>query len=452
MKVYIEGYGCAMNINDTEKIRGSVHNQKIKKTNKIGKTEKIEEIESIEETEKIKKIENIEETEKIEEADVIIINTCAVKDTTEKRMLSRIKRIKQQKKENAKIVITGCLPKISPKEIQKIGKEIKFVGPSLKEVMQEIGIESEEYSPKIEEIRNDELIGTIVIQKGCLSNCTFCATKIARKELQSYEEKEIIEQFEKLIKENAKEIWITGQDTGCYGFDKKTNIVELIKKINQIEKKYPEKKYRIRIGMMNPLHLKKYIDEYLELFQNEKLYQFFHIPIQSGSNRILKEMKRGYEKEEAEKIIKKIQTKYPDATIATDIIVGFPSETEIEFNETLEFLKKNQIGTVNISRYGKRKGTKAAIMENQIYEWEKKRRSRIATEEIRKIAKKANEKYINEKQKVLIIEKGRNNKLIGKNQNYKSITIDENQTKLGEEIEVKIINTEAYYLEGIKIR
>ncbi len=344
-KFFVEGYGCSMNIAETEQI--------------IGFLEK----------------ENFKLVKESEKADFILINTCAVKDQTENRMINRIKKLFTiAKKKKSKLIVFGCLPKVNSERVKQISEEIIQMGPNLEELTHFLKKETQEFSPKIKEIRYNKYITIIPIAKGCLGNCTFCCTKFARGVLESYPKKEIVKKFKSSLKE-TKEIWLTAQDTGCYGIDTGTSLPALVKELLK-----EKENFRIRIGMMDPKHLLKFYKEYISLFKDERLYRFFHIPVQSGSNKILKLMNRTYKADDYEKLIKKIKKDLPDATISTDIIVGFPAETETDFKKTISLIKKTKPSVVNISRYGARKGTKAAEMTSQLHGRIKKARSRILTE------------------------------------------------------------------------
>ena len=186
------------------------------------------------------------------------------------------------------------------------------------------------------------------VSVGCLGNCTYCATKIARPNFFSYSIKEIDFAFKSALKSGSKEIWLTSQDLGCYGFDIKTDIVELLKVLLK-----NKGEYRIRLGMMNPNFLKKISGKLIPLFSDDRLYKFLHVPVKSGSNRVLKLMNRGYKNKDFVDLVNLFRKKVKGITFSTDIIVGFPTETEKDFEKTLLLLKTTP-EVVNISRFAKR--------------------------------------------------------------------------------------------------
>lgn len=415
-KVFIEGYGCSANKGDTEQLKSLFKGRGFSFS-------------------------------KENEADLLVINTCAVKEPTEFKMLRRIKELMEKKKKNAKLIAFGCLPKINPEKINEIekeyGEEILQCGPSLEGLTNAL----EEFENKIsfrpcsEDVKENEFISIISICRGCLSNCSYCATKKARGNLRSYSIKEINECFSQAIYEKeVKEVWITGQDIGCYGFDLETNLVELLEKLLE-----NEGMYRIRLGMMNIMHLKKYYKELIELMKrDERIYRFLHLPLQSGSDKILKGMKRAYTKEEFLELVNKFKKELPLITISTDIIVGFPEETEEDFQETVLALKEFRPSVINISMYGKRPGTEAAEMK-QLPGFVKKERSRILTKLAREFSLEGNKQFEGREEEILVTEKGRTGNFIGRNLSYKPVIIKSDER--GKFVRKRIKKARAKFLE-----
>jgi len=408
---YLESYGCSLNKADSQAIKALLKEEGFVET-KAGK------------------------------AGVIILNACAVKEQTENRMIKRIKELHHAKKRNSRLIVFGCLAKINPERVKEISSKIILIEPSLKKLAQELKIKQKEFSPSLKQCRENKIISIIPIARGCLSACSYCAVKKARGPLKSYPLKEIKKAFEIEVKE-SREIWITAQDCGCYGFDLGTSLPELIKELLKTKGGY-----RIRIGMINPQHLKKFFSSYIKLFKDKRLYKFFHVPVQSGSNRILKLMNRQYKAEEFIELVKKIRGKVPRATIATDVIAGFPSETEKEFNETLQLIRKVRPDIVNISRFGARPNTAAQKMKRQIHGRTKKGRSRILSLFCRKIALKQNKKFIGRIEECLVSEKGAKEGFIARSSSYKPVVIQENL--LGKFVKLKIIEARPTYLIGKK--
>ncbi len=410
MKIYLEGYGCSMNMAETEQIKGHAQANAIAITNNP------------------------------ENSDFIIINTCAVKGRTENRMLSKIKKLNEIAKANKKqLIVFGCLPKINPKAIEQISKDIIAIGPELSKLSEILGIEQQEFSPNINPISFNEKIAIIPIAKGCTNYCTFCGTKLARGDIQSYSIESIKARAKKAL-ETAKEIWLTGQDTGAYGLDTKTSLPELIKKLLEIKGDY-----RIRIGMMNPHHLKRIYKELIPLYSDERIYKFIHLPVQSGSDRILMLMRRGYTSGQYKELVEKLKKDLPEITIATDIIAGFPTETEKEFEETVDLIKETKPDITNISKFAPRPGTIAAKMKKVPTE-EIARRTKRLTTICNAIAYANNKSMVGKKDKAYFTEKGKNNTITGRISNYKTVVVE--KAELGETKEVEITDAHPHWLKG----
>jgi MiaB-like tRNA modifying enzyme len=251
-----------------------------------------------------------------------------------------------------------------------------------------------------------------------MSECTFCQTKLAKGDLSSYRLGDIVRQVKTEIKEGCKEVWLTSTDNGCYGFDIGTDLPTLVNAVSEIPKDF-----MIRVGMMNPMYMSRIKQELVESYDNEKVFKFLHIPVQSGSNKVLNDMKRGHTSETFREIVKKTKDRFENFTISTDIIVGFPSETEEDFQKTLALLDETKPDVVNLSKYSARPGTDAAELK-QIDAAEIKRRSKIIFEQINKISMESNKKWIGWKGKVLFDENTEEG-IKGRNYAYKPISVQE---------------------------
>jgi len=238
MKIFIKTYGCQANINDSEILAGSLSEQ--------GHT--------------------LVQTE--EEADKIIVNTCSVKNKTQSKILHYLDKNKDKQLE-----VGGCL-------VNTINIKEKF--PTAKIIDT---INTSKLNKPI--TRFNKEIAIIQISQGCLNACTFCATKLARGVLQSYRIGDIKRQLESAVEKGATKIYLTSQDNGCYGFDIKSSLPELLNELTQVKGDF-----KIRVGMMNPWHLRKIKSELINSYKSEKIQKFIHIPVQSGSEKVLKDMKR----------------------------------------------------------------------------------------------------------------------------------------------------------------
>jgi MiaB/RimO family radical SAM methylthiotransferase len=244
------------------------------------------------------------------------------------------------------------------------------------------------------------------------------------------------------LKEGCKEIWITSQDNGCYGLDTNTNLPELLKQITKINGRF-----FIRVGMMSPTFVKIFTKELVEAYKSEKIFKFLHLPVEAGSDRVLKLMKRGYKTKDFLNIVKEFRKKFPLLTLATDIIVGFPGEKTKDFEMTVKLIKEVKPDVVNISKFGVRPGTEAEKMRQLPYKVVKKRSARL-TQIVKKLQLKQNKKWLDWKGNILVDEIGKKGTFIGRNFAYKPVVIHSSQNLLGKFVKVRITDITSTYLIG----
>ncbi len=393
--------------------------------------------------------------ENIEEADIIIFNTCTVKSPTANAFFKRLEEVRAEHRYKI-IIIAGCIAQTEPKRVKKyplIGtRQIHNVVEIVEEALNDNiihNLEMGEMPPlDVPRIKKSPIIEIIPIARGCLNACSFCKTKHARGKLQSYPTEDIAKRVVQAVKEGSIEIWFTSQDNMCYGFDLGTNLARLLHEIVSINGKF-----KVRIGMGNPEHLMKFKDELAPLLNHEKIFKFIHLPIQSGSNKVLENMKRGSSKEEYIALVKELRERVPNITIATDIIVGFPTETEEDFWETLNLVRAITPDIVNISKFWARPDTPAAKMKQLPGELVK-RRSKVLTDIFQNISKLQNERWKGWEGYIIIDENGKgneneneNNQWIGRNGFYKQVVVEGN-FKLGDILPVKIVRTGIFDLKG----
>ena len=394
-KIFVEAYGCSASFADSEMISGLIVND--------GHTL----------------------VTSPSESDLNLIVTCSVKDTTANKMMYRIKSLKTKP-----LIVAGCLAKAEQNNVEKFVENASLLGPnSLGKTLdvinstlmgkKQIALEDSDLSKVgLPKVRLNSAVGIVEIASGCMSECTFCQTKLAKGDLSSYRLGDIVRQVQTEIKEGCKEVWLTSTDNGCYGFDIGTDLPTLVNAVSEIPKDF-----MIRVGMMNPMYMSRIKQNLIESYDNEKVFKFLHIPVQSGSDKVLNDMKRGHTSETFREIVKKTKERFENFTISTDIIVGFPSETEEDFQKTIALLDETKPDVVNLSKYSARPGTDAAELK-QIDAAEIKRRSKVIFTQINKISLKSNEKWIGWKGKVLFDENTEDG-IKGRNYAYKPISIDE---------------------------
>lgn len=302
-----------------------------------------------------------------QKADLNIIFTCIVKTPTEQRMIQKIQELT---KAGRPLIVAGCMTKTSQRVIEKINPSASLIGPdSIEHIadMAHAALEGkkvifvgDERKTKVglPRQRKSKDVGIVPISIGCLSDCSYCAVRFARGRLKSYPAEKIVEEVDALVKDGCAEIWLTSQDNGCYGLDIGTNLAALLKAVCA-----DDGDFKIRVGMMNPMHINKFLDELIAAYKNEKIMKFLHMPVQSGSDKILRTMKRGYAVANFVAIVERFREEIPDLFLSTDVIIGFPGEAEEDFQATVTLLKKTKPDKVNISKFGARRGTEAAKMK-----------------------------------------------------------------------------------------
>ncbi|MBI5228909.1 tRNA (N(6)-L-threonylcarbamoyladenosine(37)-C(2))-methylthiotransferase [Candidatus Micrarchaeota archaeon] len=376
-------------------------------------------------------------------ADFIILNTCTVKEATQNKILRKISET-----DGTKLLVTGCLAQASPELIEKANPYASIIGIFLQsriaDAVEEIKKgnklvwnSGKTASPLLPNV--DGVISRIKIARGCLGNCSFCETKFAQGSLESYSPKEILHSAETAVENGAREIQLCAQDTGCYGFDRGVDLAELLNSLVKIEGNF-----FIRVGMMNPDHATKLLPRLLCSFSSPKIYKFIHFPVQSGSDSVLKAMERPHFVSDFIRVVSSFREQFPEITIATDVIVGFPGESEADFKKTLELIALVKPDVVNVSKFSARPHARASQMKG-LERSEIKRRSGIASALCRRIALEKNKESVGKKCVLLINEKARG-WMQGRNLNYKPVLVKKGN--LGEFLEARVIQAGPSHLKA----
>lgn len=418
-RVYVESYGCSANLADSEIISGLLQRA------------------------------GYEISHSPQESDVNVIVTCTVKTSTSNRMAHRITQLAKLRKP---MVIAGCMPLTERSLIEVIDPSASLLGPDaiIKAVeCVEAAIKGEKKAivsrlrePKLAlpRVRHNSVVGIVEIASGCLDRCSFCQVKLARGNLFSYDPEAIVQEVESAVRSGCKEIWLTSQDNGCYGKDIGTNLPSLLKKVCEVKGDF-----WVRVGMMNPAHVKDYVGELVEAYRHEKLLKFIHLPVQSGSDRILRLMNRRYSVEDFLNIVEQFRREISNLTLSTDIIVGFPTESEEDFQSTINLVKSIQPDVVNLSRFGPRPGTDAAKMP-QLDPKVIKQRSTTLHKIIKDISQKKNQGWVGWRGEAVVDEKVKG-AYVARNFAYKPILLYHN-TNIGEKVKVEVIGATANCLIG----
>lgn len=425
MRIYIKGFGCSSSLADTETLAGCLARAGHKI---VGTSQK---------------------------AELIIYNTCAVKTPTENRMISLLRRIPKEKK----FIVAGCLPLIN---FERLSREARFdgvVGPAFGEKIVEVveqvsrGVRtvSLEDAPEnmpplsLSRIRVNPKVSIIPISYGCLGSCAYCCVRFARGKLRSYGIGEIVSRVEEDYAEGVCEFWLTSQDTACYGKDVGTDLARLLESVCSVDGDF-----FVRVGMMTPNNLLEILEPLLEAFQNDKAFRFLHLPVQSGDDDVLRGMNRLYLTEDFATAVKRFRKAFSQSTVATDVIVGFPGETEEAFKNTWKLIEDTRPDIVNVSKFFPRPGTAAACMKTHVTPSEVKQRSTLLAGLARNVAREQNDRWRGWSGRVLVDEVGRPGTVVGRNSAYKPIVIRtrHGQGLLGQFVSVKVTDAFQSYLLG----
>jgi tRNA-2-methylthio-N6-dimethylallyladenosine synthase len=403
--------------------------------------------------------EPYELTTQLGQADLIIINTCSVREKPVSKLFSEIGVFKKYKKNGAKIGVTGCTASHLGKEIIKKAPIVDFVlgARNISKLSQiinkkhavEIDLDYDDSTYNFGDYRTNPFKAMVNISIGCDKSCTYCIVPATRGDEVSIPANLIIQEIKKAVLNGAKEVMLLGQNVNNYGKyfssgDKKSNFTELLREISLIDGLE-----RIRFTSPHPLHID---NEFLEEFAfNPKICKQIHVPLQSGSTKILKEMKRGYTKEWFLNRCNKIRELAPEATISTDIIVGFPNESEEDFADTLDVLEKVRFEQLFSFKYSPRPHTVAKNFPNQVP-------SDIASKRLTKLQTRHSEivdeimnAQIGKIHRVYFDELKSGGKISGRSDNGKLFFVNGSEELLGEIRDVKVTKSSRWALEGIVI-
>lgn len=378
-----------------------------------------------------------------------VLNVCTVKGNA-----SALKLLREAMSTapEAKLFVTGCAPKDFREDVARISNKVTFT--SLKELqardshtptaatLSDLGVRND--IP----LRESPLVGIVNIEEGCLDACAYCSTRLVKGRLYSYPVADIVQQVKNLVADGCVEIQLTGQDCGCYGFDTGTNLAELVQRILD---EVPGD-YKMRLGMGNPRHMLRYTDSLLKCFDDERVYKFIHLPVQSGSEDILKAMNRKHSAQDYVDLAEAFN-RIPRFTLSTDLIVGFPGESERDFLDTLALLEKTRPTVCNITRFVSRPNTPAYNMTGAVPDSIKHERSAALAEAFQQIAAENNSRWIGTTETVVIEKNGyRKGTYIARNAAYRPVAItSEVPLQSGKRFTVTITAAEPFALIGERI-
>ena len=389
-----------------------------------------------------------------EKADIYVINTCTVTNMSDRKSRQMLRKVREQNKD-AIIVACGCYVQVAEEDLEKIEEIDLILGNNEKKKIVEYVenyMKNNEKMAEVEDVMHkrefvdfgdviytEKTRAVIKIQDGCDRFCTYCIIPYARGRVRSRKPESIKTEIEKIAKEGIKEVVITGIHIASYGKDFKEDykLIDLLEEINKIDGIE-----RIRLGSIEPLIIsEKFIKRLVKL---EKVCHHFHLSLQSGCDETLKRMNRRYTTAEFTEIVERLRKYYNDVILTTDIIVGFPQESEEEFEKTYEFLKKVNFYKMHVFKYSQRKGTKAAVMAGQIDGNKKEERSQRLIQLSDENEKKYNEYYIG-KEVDILFEEEKNGQYRGHTKNYILGVLENNEQH--ENLENKIVKVKCIGVE-----
>ena len=395
------------------------------------------------------------------DASIVIINTCSVRDNADKRFFGTLGQLKKRKESDPSFIVCVCGCMMQQQRVVDIIKakypwvDVIFGTNSIHHIPELIEKVSMEKEKLVDIIENTEEIveglpakrlfnhkALVNIMFGCNNFCTYCIVPYTRGREKSRRPEAILAEVRELVDDGVKEIMLLGQNVNSYDGDG-TSFAELLKMINEIDGLE-----RIRFMTSNPKDLS---DELIEAFSVcDKLCHNLHLPIQSGSNRVLKRMNRKYTREDYLKLIEKLRIRVPDITLSTDIIVGFPGETDDDFEETLSLVKEVEYDSAFTFIYSIRKGTPAEKYDNQVEESEKHRRFELLVSTVNEISEKKNKVYQDRIEKILVDGVSKNNKLMltGRTDGFKLVNFAGKKDMIGSLVDVRITDAKTFSLLG----
>lgn len=405
MRFCIETYGCTANIGNSMELSGAL-------------------------------IAHGHQESGLNNSDVVILNTCAVTSRTERDMLRRIGELRGKR-----LIVAGCLPAAIPELVEGLEAVGVLNRDGIDKVIDALGRSKQPEPDRPTSCLPGGLCGIVIISEGCLGACSYCIVKRARGPLSSREPREIESDVRRLVSSGAVEVQLASQDAGAYGCDIGASLPELLDLLSDIDGAF-----MIRVGMMNPDSVLRILDELLESYKSEKVYKFLHIPLQSGSDRVLERMGRGYTSSDFVSIVDAFRSRFPEISLTTDVITGFPGENDQDFGLSEDVIRITQPDKVNVTRYSRRPHTPAFMMYD-MPDRIKKERSRRMTELWKEIALLRNSRHIGHKLEVLVTEHGRAGTMKGRTRNYTGVVV-QGASSIGKWLRVVATDATPFYIKA----
>ena len=370
----------------------------------------------------------------LEQADAIVLFGCTVKGETERNMLKRIKKLSAAGKP---LIVIGCLVDSSASKIRETAPEALLVGTGWLDRLETV-FEKKELLGKRRFVKLGARepgpwpVAIVPIAEGCLGNCSFCQVRLVRGELFSYPADRVLEDIQRAVRLGYKEVWLTAQDTAVYGADRGERLTDLLEAVVDLKGDFV-----VRLGMGNPRFFLKQWNRLLRVLESDRFFEFLHAPVQSGSERVVRHMRRNHSVEDFERLARKFHRAFPDGSLWTDIIVGYPAETAKDFDRTLELVEKTRPDKINTSRFEARPGT-GLESADKLPGWVKKERSRRLVSLAARLGLEKNKGFVGRKIEVLLDEPG-----MGRTKGYRPVAV---KGVLGNWVKAEVWGAKAGYL------
>jgi threonylcarbamoyladenosine tRNA methylthiotransferase CDKAL1 len=401
--VYLETYGCTLNQSESEDMMNQLEGHSV--------------------------------AESAHDAQIIVLNTCMVIESTERKILKRIGALYKQLGDR-KLIISGCM-------VGPLGDRLQANYPELEVVPSDrvVSYIDAHFAREPAVSPRFNLTAKVKIAQGCRGSCSYCIVRLIKGPIVSRSIEAVTRDVEHRVQHGAKQVFLTAQDVGACGLDSGFRLPDLIEALCELEHEF-----KLRIGMMNVSSIHDIVEDLVRVFKHPKVYKFVHLPVQSGSDRVLKRMERDYTVSDFKRIVARFRHANRDITLSTDFIVGFPTETEEDFRATMQLLRAVRPLKVNITRFSQRKGTPAFVLE-PVTSRVTKERSRMLTAEHHRIAYRQNCKSLGKIYGALAVERGKNGSTILYTDSYRPIVVAHELT-LGTRYAVLVTRTTPTYLVG----
>ncbi len=412
MKVYVEAYGCTQNAGEARLMQEALAAHGHAVTASEG------------------------------EADAHVLVTCTVIEATERKMVRRMRELAALDKP---LVVAGCMAAAQRDRVRTTVPRARLLPPRKWPEIVDLLDAGTACGDRVADVEAQSFgwhDAIVPIAQGCAGRCTYCITRVARGYVKSYPVDDLVAQVRRYVERGAREIKLTGQDTAAYGRDNGSTLANLLRAVDDVPGDF-----RVRVGMADPLTVLPIVDDLVDAYASEKVFKFLHLPVQSGDDFILEKMKREYTVADFEAIVAAFRAAYPRLTLSTDVIVGFPGETEEQFEATMDLVRRVRPDIVNVTRFSLRPGTPAATMPDAIVGWRVKQRSRRISALRFVIARETHQGFVGEEVDVLVTEPGKEGTMLARTPEYRQVVLHE-PAPLGEFVRVRIDAARATDLYG----